>query len=120
MISLATFLFIIFFMMVFGAAVFFRDPKIKANKLFFSWVILAVAWMAVVYFEDEEVLRDEEDVLFLIGGIIANKVKIFQKMSEEKSFLLKENLNLKKELSPKCVTSSHPKGFSDYCRFIVA
>ena len=37
-------------------------------------------------------------MLFLVSGIIANKVKIYQKMSKEKSVLLEENLNLRKEL----------------------
>ena len=53
------------------------------------------------YFESSEILKDEEDMLFLIAGIIANKVKIYQRMSEEKSVLLEENLNLKKELYEK-------------------
>ena len=53
------------------------------------------------YFKDIYLLRDEEGMLFLISGIIANKVKIYQKMTEEKSVLLEENLNLKKELYEK-------------------
>jgi len=53
------------------------------------------------YFISLKLLKDEEDMLFLISGIIANKVKIYKKMSEEKSILLEENINLKKELYEK-------------------
>ncbi len=90
--------------------VFLNKMKIKRDKnIEISFIAVPIKISGIVfgvlaiekYFESLEKLKDEEDVLFLINGIIANKVKIYQKMTEEKSVLLKENLNLKKELYDK-------------------
>lgn len=90
--------------------VFLNRMKIKRDKnIEISFIAVPIKISGIVlgvlaiekYFETTEKLKDEEDILFLINGIIANKVKIYQKMTEEKSVLLKENLNLKKELYDK-------------------
>ena len=49
-------------------------------------------------FESESVIRDEEDLMVLISNIIANKVKFYERITEEKKSLINENLILKKEL----------------------
>jgi Nif-specific regulatory protein len=49
-------------------------------------------------FEGENILQDEEDMMILISNIIANKVKAYERIYEEKKTLLDENLILKKEL----------------------
>ncbi|OHD56298.1 MAG: hypothetical protein A2Y33_00560 [Spirochaetes bacterium GWF1_51_8] len=49
-------------------------------------------------FEGTESLNDETDIIYLIGKFIANKVRAFQRITEEKQTLLDENLQLKKEL----------------------
>jgi Nif-specific regulatory protein len=86
---------------------FLNRMKIKRDKnkaISFTAVPVKISGLVIgvlaieKYFEDKDLLKDEEDMLFLLGNLIANKVKIYQKMSEEKSFLLEENLNLKKEL----------------------
>ncbi len=88
-------------------ATFLNKMKIKRDKnLKISFIAVPIKISGIVfgvlaiekYFENKEKLKDEEDMLFLINGIIANKVKIYQKMSEEKSLLLKENISLKNEL----------------------
>ncbi len=87
--------------------IFLNRMKIKRDKNKpISFIAVPIKIAGVVfgvlaiekYFECNEILKDEEDMLFLISGIIANKVKVYQKMNEEKSVLLRENLNLKKEL----------------------
>ncbi len=88
-------------------SIFLNKMKIKRDKnLAVSFIAVPIKISGIVVgvlaieklFESIEILKDEEDMLYLISGIIANKVKIYQKMSEEKSFLLNENINLKKEL----------------------
>ena len=90
--------------------VFLNRMKIKRDKnKKISFIAAPIKISGVVFgvfaieknFENIEKLKDEEDILFLINGIISNKVKIYQKMSEEKSLLLKENISLKKELFEK-------------------
>jgi Nif-specific regulatory protein len=49
-------------------------------------------------FESAEVLKDEEDLAMLVGSIIANKVRAFQRISVEKEKLEAENQSLKREL----------------------
>ena len=78
--------------------------RIKNNPISFIAVPIKISGIVLgvlaieKYFESIDLLRDQEDMLFLVSGIIANKVKIYQKMSKEKSVLLEENLNLRKEL----------------------
>lgn len=52
-------------------------------------------------FESVEVMKDEEDIIFLIGNIISNKVKIYHQLSVERKSLLEENTQLRKELTEK-------------------
>lgn len=49
-------------------------------------------------YESIAILRDDKDIIFLIGNMIANKVKAYQRNNEEKRHLLEENRQLKKEL----------------------
>lgn len=49
-------------------------------------------------FESANTLSDETNFIYLIGKFIANKVRAFQRLSEERQTLLDENLQLKKEL----------------------
>jgi Nif-specific regulatory protein len=49
-------------------------------------------------FQNSAILKDDEDLLFLIGRLIENKVEMYQKMKEERSVLLEENKMLKNEL----------------------
>ncbi len=86
---------------------FLNRMKIKRSRnTATSFIAVPIKLSGIVYgvlsiekaFESMEQLEDEEDLLYLISGIIANKVKIYQKISEEKSVLLNENLILKKEL----------------------
>ena len=90
--------------------VFLNRMKVRRSKDFpISFIAVPIRISGVVIgvlavekiFESTTLLKDEEDMLFLISGMISNKVKIYQKMAEEKSVLLEENLNLKKELYEK-------------------
>ncbi len=49
-------------------------------------------------FENASVLKDEEDIIYLIGNMISNKVNAYQKIMEERMTLLEENIQLRKEL----------------------
>jgi Nif-specific regulatory protein len=57
-------------------------------------------------FEGDDFLQDEENLLFLIGNIISNKVKTYQRVQEERNLLLEENRKLKKELYKNYGTSN--------------
>jgi len=50
------------------------------------------------YFENESILSDEEDTMTLVANIIANKVKSWERIYQDKENLIAENLSLKKEL----------------------
>ena len=50
------------------------------------------------FFESEETLKDEQDMIFLIGNLISNKIRAYRKVQQERNMLMEENLQLKKEL----------------------
>ena len=90
--------------------IFLNRMKVKRAKDFsVSFIAVPIRVSGIVTgvlaiekkFESKNLLKDEEDMLLLISGIISNKVKKYQKLSEEKTLLLEENINLKKKLYEK-------------------
>lgn len=50
------------------------------------------------YYDNTVYLKDLESMLFLVGQILSNKVRLARIIQQEKATLLEENLSLKKEL----------------------
>ncbi len=79
-------------------------PRSKEKTISFTAVpftiegIVAGVIAVEKFYENMEILKDDKDILFLIGNMIANKVRAYQRYHEEKRHLLEENRQLKKEL----------------------
>ncbi len=52
-------------------------------------------------FKNKDMLHDEQDMLYLIGNLLSNKVKNYQRVHQERVALLEENIKLKQELYDK-------------------
>lgn len=92
---------------IFAEEMFINRMQIKRDKnIPISFIAIPIRIDGIVsgvmavekHYENSDILNDDEALLFLIGNIISNKVKNYQREREEKRLLIEENRKLKKQL----------------------
>lgn len=93
---------------IFAEEMFINRMQIKRDKnIPTSFIAIPIRIDGIVsgvmavekHYKNSDMLSDDEALLFLIGNIISNKVKHYQREREEKRLLIEENRKLKKQLS---------------------